>query len=105
VSDDLESQLKHLIVEALSLDDVTPDEIETDAPLFVEGLGLDSIDALELALAIHKKFGVKTAPDDERNRQIFHSVASLAEFIRTERAAGNVEGENTDERGSGSAGA
>lgn len=98
MSDDLESQLKHLIVEALSLDDVTPDEIETDAPLFVEGLGLDSIDALELALAIHKKFGVKTAPDDERNRQIFHSVASLAEFIRAERAAGNVEGaagENT----------
>ena len=105
MSDDLESQLKHLIVEALSLDDVTPDEIETDAPLFVEGLGLDSIDALELALAIHKKFGVKTAPDDERNRQIFHSVASLAEFVRTERAAGTVEGETTDERGSGSAGA
>jgi acyl carrier protein len=98
VSDDLELQLKHLIVEALSLDDVTPEEIESDAPLFVEGLGLDSIDALELALAIHKKFGVKTAPDDERNRQIFHSVKSLAEFIRAERSAGNTEapaGEST----------
>jgi acyl carrier protein len=70
----------------LALDDVTPEEIETDAPLFVEGLGLDSIDALELALAIHKKFGVKTAPDDERNREIFHSVKSLAEFIRTQQA-------------------
>ena len=91
MSDDLELQLKHLIVEALSLDDVTHDDIETDAPLFVEGLGLDSIDALELALAIHKKFGVKTAPDDERNRQIFHSVKSLADFIRAERAAGNTE--------------
>jgi acyl carrier protein len=103
VSDDLESQLKHLIVESLSLDDVTPDEIETDAPLFVEGLGLDSIDALELALAIHKKFGVKTAPDDERNRQIFHSVASLAEFIRAEQAGGeSAADESTGERGSGS---
>lgn len=98
MSDDLELQLKHLIVEALSLDDVTPEEIESDAPLFVEGLGLDSIDALELALAIHKKFGVKTAPDDERNRQIFHSVKSLAEFIRAERSAGKTEapaGEST----------
>jgi acyl carrier protein len=98
VSADLELELKHLIVESLSLDDVTPEEIETDAPLFVEGLGLDSIDALELALAIHKKFGVKTAPDDERNRQIFHSVKSLAEFIRTERSAGKTEapaGEST----------
>jgi acyl carrier protein len=79
----LESRIKHLIVEALALDDVTPDEIVTEDPLFVEGLGLDSIDALELALAIHKEFGVKTAPDDERNREIFYSVASLAEFIRT----------------------
>jgi acyl carrier protein len=98
VSDDLESQLKHLIVEALALDDVTPEDIETEAPLFVEGLGLDSIDALELALAIHKKFGVKTAPDDERNREIFHSVKSLAEFVRSEQAAGKTEapaGEST----------
>lgn len=98
MSDDLESQLKHLIVEALALDDVTPEDIETEAPLFVEGLGLDSIDALELALAIHKKFGVKTAPDDERNREIFHSVKSLAEFVRSEQAAGKTEapaGEST----------
>jgi len=64
------------------LEDVTPEDIETDAPLFVEGLGLDSIDALELALAIHKEFGVRTSPDDERNREYFHSVASLAQFIR-----------------------
>lgn len=80
--DTLEAQIKKLIVEALMLEDVKPDEIETEAPLFVEGLGLDSIDALELALAIHKEFGVKTSPDDERNREYFHSVASLAKFIR-----------------------
>lgn len=69
------------------LEDVKPEEIETEAPLFVEGLGLDSIDALELALAIHQEFGVKTTQGDERNREIFHSVKSLAEFIRTEQQA------------------
>lgn len=52
------------------LEDVVPDEIEDEAPLFGEGLGLDSIDALELALAIHKEFGVRTSADDERNREI-----------------------------------
>ena len=78
----LEDQLKHLIVDALALEDVEPDEIQTDEPLFVDGLGLDSIDALELALAIQEKFGVATSPDDERNRQIFFSVKTLAEFVR-----------------------
>lgn len=87
-ADTLEGQIKKLIVDALMLEDVTPEEIETEAPLFVEGLGLDSIDALELALAIHKEFGVKTSPDDERNREYFHSVASLAKFIRENQGAG-----------------
>jgi len=72
------------------LEDVNPNDIETDAPLFVEGLGLDSIDALELALAIHQEFGVKTSAEDERNREIFYSVKSLAEFIRTEQAQGTA---------------
>ena len=82
MSDALEPRIKRLIVEALMLEDIKPEDIETDAPLFVEGLGLDSIDALELALAVHKEFGVRTSPDDERNREYFHSVASLAAFIR-----------------------
>jgi acyl carrier protein len=86
----LEDQLKTLIVETLALEDVKPSEIETDAPLFIEGLGLDSIDALELAMAIHEAYGVKTAPDDERNREIFHSVKSLAEFIRSEKGMASV---------------
>lgn len=90
MSEVLEDRIKHLIVDALMLEDVKPEEIETDAPLFVEGLGLDSIDALELALALHKEFGVRTEADDERNREIFHSVASLAEFIRTEQAKGDA---------------
>lgn len=83
----LELQLKHLIVQSLMLEDIKPENIETEAPLFVEGLGLDSIDALELALAIHQQFGVKTSQEDERNREIFYSVKSLAEFIRAERRA------------------
>ena len=82
----VENRLKQLIVEALMLDDVVPEEIEDEAPLFVEGLGLDSIDALELALAVHKEFGVRTSAEDERNREIFFSVKSLSDFIRAEQA-------------------
>ncbi len=82
----LDQEIKRLIVETLMLEDVTAEEIETEAPLFGEGLGLDSIDALELALAIHKRFGAKTNPDDERNREYFHSVASLRQFIRAQQA-------------------
>jgi acyl carrier protein len=83
----LEDQLKDLIVESLGLEDVDPSEINTDDALFVEGLGLDSIDALELALAIQEKFGVVTSPDDERNRELFYSVKTLAEFVRSESDA------------------
>ena len=83
--------MKRLIVESLMLEDVKPEDIETEAPLFVEGLGLDSIDALELALAIHQEFGVKTSAEDERNRELFYSVKSLAEFIRAEQAKPQAE--------------
>jgi acyl carrier protein len=88
VSDGLELRIKQVIVESLMLEDVKPEDIDTNAPLFVEGLGLDSIDALELAVALHSEFGVRTKADDERNRAIFHSVSSLAEFIRAEKAKG-----------------
>ena len=70
---DLEHEMKVLIVEALMLDDVTPDGIETDAPLFGEGLGLDSIDALELAVAIDRRFGVKIRAEDEGTEKSWHS--------------------------------
>jgi acyl carrier protein len=83
----LEHELKELIVESLMLEDVKPAEIESSAPLFVEGLGLDSIDALELAMAIEKRFGVKFQPDDDRNREIFSSVRSLAQYIDQTRQA------------------
>lgn len=84
--DDYEERLKKLIVETLALEDVAPGDIETEAPLFGEGLGLDSIDALELALAIHSEFGVRAEENDERNREYFHSVKSLAEFVRAKQA-------------------
>jgi acyl carrier protein len=82
----LESELKRLIVEALVLEDIAPDEIESEAPLFVEGLGLDSIDALELAMALEERFGVKIEDDPDENRRIFASVRSLAEFVSSQLA-------------------
>lgn len=80
----LEQELKQLIVESLMLDDVKAGEIESSAPLFVEGLGLDSIDALELAMAIERRFGVKFSPDDDRNREIFANVKNLAAYVAEE---------------------
>ncbi len=80
----LEQELKKLIVESLMLDDVKAAEIESTAPLFVEGLGLDSIDALELAMAIERRFGVKFSPDDDRNREIFANVKNLAAYVAEE---------------------
>jgi acyl carrier protein len=89
----LKTELKALIVSALLLEDIAPADIETDAPLFGEGLGLDSIDALELAMAIHKTFGVKIAADDDANKAIFQSVATLATHIEAHRAsdAGEIQ--------------
>jgi acyl carrier protein len=81
----LEAELKELIVEALALEDIAPEEIETEAPLFVEGLGLDSIDALELAMALEERFGVKIGEDPEENQRIFTSVFSLAAFVEENR--------------------
>jgi acyl carrier protein len=83
----LELELKQLIIEALALEDVTPESIESTAALFVEGLGLDSIDALELAMALEEKYGVKIGDDPELNRQIFASVQNLAAYVGEHRAA------------------
>ncbi|MCG8591441.1 MAG: phosphopantetheine-binding protein [Proteobacteria bacterium] len=81
----LELELKKMIVEALVLEDVAPEEIESDAPLFVEGLGLDSIDALELAMVLEERYGVTLSEDPDENRQIFESVRSLAAFVSDHR--------------------
>ncbi len=77
----LHGELKKLIVETLALEDTTPEEIETDAPLFGEGLGLDSIDALEIAMVLEERYGVTLGDDPEANRQIFESIRSLTTFV------------------------
>jgi acyl carrier protein len=81
MSEALHGDLKRLIVDALMLEDIRPEDINSEAPLFGDGLGLDSIDALELAIAIDRRFGVKIEAEDERNREIFRNVASLARHI------------------------
>jgi acyl carrier protein len=86
VSEALEREVRELIVKALMLEDVQPMDIDVAAPLFVEGLGLDSIDALELALAIERQYGFKLGGDDHRNREIFRSVRTLAAYIAEHRA-------------------
>lgn len=83
---ELESEIRELIVDALELRDVKPGEIDGDAPLFVEGLGLDSIDALELAIAIDKKYGVKIKAEDEATRDVFRSVRALAAHVASARS-------------------
>jgi acyl carrier protein len=82
----MEEKLKQMIVETLALEDITPESIDTDAPLFGTGLGLDSIDALELALAVLSEFGVKTEENDPKNREYYYSVRTLADFIRSRQA-------------------
>lgn len=81
----LEEELKELIVESLMLDDVKAVDIKTDAPLFGEGLGLDSVDALELAMAVDQKWGVRIRAEDENVRQIMFSVKTLADHITATR--------------------
>jgi acyl carrier protein len=80
---ELEQELKRLLIEVLNLEDIGVDDIDSEAPLFGEGLGLDSIDALELGVAIRKKYDVQMDADSEVTRQHFASIANLARFIRS----------------------
>lgn len=84
---EIETQLKELIVQELQLEDTNPAEIDSEAPLFGAGLGLDSIDALELAVAIDRTYGVSVQPDDADNKKIFASIEALAGFILERRNA------------------
>jgi acyl carrier protein len=81
----IHNELKELIVETLALEDITAAEIETDAPLFVEGLGLDSIDSLEIAMVLEERYGVTLDDDPDTNREIFDSVRSLCVFVTENR--------------------
>ena len=86
--EEIESKLKDVIVSSLDLEDLTAADIATDAPLFGEGLGLDSIDVLELGMAVKKTFGVTFASDPAENKKIFYSVKTLADFIERQKKDG-----------------
>ena len=78
-------ELKALLISELNLEDITPDDIDASAPLFRDGLGLDSIDALELAVVLDKKYGIKIKSSDERNKKIFSSLNALTDYITDNR--------------------
>lgn len=84
--DHLIEKIKQLIIQRLRLVEMTPEMIETDAPLFGEGLGLDSIDALELVLGLEKEFGV-VIPDAEVGKKVFQSVRTIAQYVLENQGA------------------
>jgi acyl carrier protein len=77
----LEQKLKQQIIEALNLEDIEPEDIESDAPLFGDGLGLDSIDALELIVLLEKHYGIKVE-DPKEGKKIFESINTMAAYIK-----------------------
>jgi len=81
----LELEVKEMIIDALQLEDISAADIDTDAPLFVEGLGLDSIDALELGVALQKRYGISLSAESEDTRRHFASVRALAALIENNR--------------------
>jgi len=82
----LKRRLKELLISGLRLQDTEPASIADDQPIFVEGLGLDSIDALELALAVSKRYGFQLRSDNPDNKRIFGSLRALADHIQSNRA-------------------
>lgn len=85
--DSLKEEIKRIIISSVELEDITPADILDDAPLFGDGLGLDSIDALELGVALKKKFNIKLSAEDKENRKHFASVSALASFVQESRHA------------------
>ena len=83
----LKDEIKALIIQTLSLEDIAPGDIDSAAPLFNEGLGLDSIDALELGLALQKRYGITLSADSQETRRHFASVDALAALVASRRPA------------------
>ena len=81
----LQQEIKQLIIDSLGLEDLSVADIDTDAPLFGDGLGLDSVDALELGLAVQKKYGFQMDSTKQNLRDHFHSVATLAQFVQQQQ--------------------
>jgi len=82
--ENLINELKKEIIEALNLEEIQPEDIENDAPLFGEGLGLDSIDALELIVLLEKKYGIKIS-DPAKGKEIFASISTMAKYVQENR--------------------
>lgn len=82
---ELEVQIKQLIIDSLELEDISLDDIADEEPLFGEGLGLDSIDALEIGMALKKQFNLQMSKDKEENKKHFKSVKTIADFIRMQQ--------------------
>ena len=84
--DELKNELKKYIIEELNLEDMSPEEIGDDEPLFGDGLGLDSIDALELVVILEQYYGIKIK-DEKTGREVFHSIDTMAEYVEKHRTA------------------
>lgn len=80
----IKDEIKQLIIDTLDLEDISPEDIDENAPLFVDGLGLDSIDALELGMALKKKYNLKMGSNNEENKEYFYSVKTLADFVEAQ---------------------
>jgi acyl carrier protein len=83
----LEHEIKKLLISALNLEDISPEQIDPEQALFGSGLGLDSIDALELGLELQKRYGVSMAADSQETRRHFASIRALANFVSANRKA------------------
>jgi len=88
VTEALHNELKALIIETLDLEDIAVEDISDSKPLFNEGLGLDSIDALEIGVALQKRYGIKLNPESDDVKRHFASIADLARLVRDYRADG-----------------
>ena len=86
--EELKNEIKKYIIEELNLEDITIEEIENDAPLFVEGLGLDSIDALELVVILEENYGV-IIPDETIGREVLYSIDTMAAYVEKMKSEQN----------------
>jgi acyl carrier protein len=103
--DSLKLEIKQLLIEALDLEDLTPADIDDDAPLFeTDGIGLDSIDALEIGIVLRKHYRLTIAANDERTREHFRSINTLAALVASQRGGvneANAANEVSDTQGKG----
>ncbi len=82
-----QTEIAEMIIEAVNLEDVTLDEIDPNEPIFNDGLGLDSIDALEISLELNKRYGIKIKSGDQNVGDVFASIAALSEFVQANKQA------------------